>query len=401
MTNIVKILADVSDNSLVLLDELGAGTDPTEGAALAIAIIDTLTKRGIRTAVTTHYSELKVYALQESGVQNASCEFDVETLRPTYKLLIGVPGKSNAFAISTKLGLPTNIIDSARERISAQDIKFEDVLTDLEISRKTIQLEQERAETYRLEAQRLREDVENQKAKLAASRDKQLQAAKEEARAIVAAAKDEADTLMKKLRKNTSQAAQAVHAESEATRQSLGDILRRHDDELEAGRTPAAPKEPPKSLRKGDSVFIHTLSQNGIVSEPPDTNGDVLIAAGIMKIKVHISKLSLIEEEPVKQRTTPRSSVATPVKSAKSLSVSHEINLLGCLADEAVEKADKYLDDAYLSGLNQARLIHGKGTGALRNAIHNYLRSHPLVKSFRLGGFGEGEAGVTIVEFNK
>ncbi|MCL2852340.1 MAG: endonuclease MutS2 [Defluviitaleaceae bacterium] len=400
MTNIVNILKDVTDDSLVLLDELGAGTDPTEGAALAIAIIDRLTSRGIRTAVTTHYSELRVFALQEQGVQNASCEFDVETLRPTYKLLIGIPGKSNAFAISSKLGLPEDIIQAARERISSTDIKFEDVLTDLEISRKTMQLEKERAEEYRQEAQRLREDVEGQKVKIAASRDKQLQAAKEEARAIVAAAKDEADALMKELRKSLSRATSSNQIESESARQKVGDLLRRHDDALEAGRAPDVAKEPPASLRKGDSVFIHTLSQNGVVSEPPDSNGDVMVVAGIMKIKVHISKLSLNEEDTVKVR---RSSAvfAAPVKSTKSLSISHEINLLGCLADEAVEKADKYLDDAYLSGLSQARLIHGKGTGALRTAIHNYLRSHPLVKSFRLGGLGEGDAGVTIVEFNK
>ena len=400
MTNIVKILEEVTDSSLVLLDELGAGTDPTEGAALAIAIIDKLTRRGVRTAVTTHYSELKVYALQERGVQNASCEFDVETLRPTYRLLIGIPGKSNAFAISSKLGLPQDIIKSAKERISSADIKFEDVLTDLEISRKQMLLEQERAEEYRQEAQRLREDVEGQKAKLAASRDKQLQAAREEARAIVADAKSEADALMKELRKSFSRATSSNQSESESARQKIGELLRRHDDALDAGRKPIVAKEPPKSLRKGDSVFIQTLSQNGVVSEPPDANGDVLITAGIMKMKVHISKLSLNEEEPVKLRQSP-AAFATPAKSTKSLNVSHEINLLGCLADEAVEKTDKYLDDAFLSGLSQARLIHGKGTGALRTAIHNYLRSHPLVRSFRLGGLGEGDAGVTVVEFNK
>ena len=401
MTNIVKILEEVTDNSLVLMDELGAGTDPTEGAALAIAIIDTLTQRKIRTAITTHYSELKVFALQEPCVCNASCEFDVETLRPTYKLLIGIPGKSNAFAISQKLGLPNDIISAAKARISSDDIKFEDVLTDLEISRKTMEIEKERAESYRLEAERIRKDAEAQKAKLAASRDKQIKAAQEEARAVVAAAKAEADTLMKELRKSLANATQASQAESEAARQKVGDLLRMHDEKLSAGRAPIKPKEPPKSLRKGDSVFIYTISQNGIVSEPPDSNGDVLVSAGIMKIKVHISDLSLNEEAAYKTQQ-PRSAVVnTSVKSTKSLSVSPEINLLGCTVDEAVEKSDKYLDDVYLSGLNQARLVHGKGTGALRNGLHSYLRNHPLVKSFRLGGQGEGDAGVTIVEFKK
>ncbi|MCL2618196.1 MAG: endonuclease MutS2 [Defluviitaleaceae bacterium] len=401
MSNIVKILEDISDNSLVLLDELGAGTDPTEGAALAIAIIDKLTRRGIRTAVTTHYSELKVFALKEGGVQNASCEFDVETLRPTYKLLIGIPGKSNAFAISSKLGLPAEIIEAARERISSTNIKFEDVLTDLEISRKSMEIEKERAEQYRLEAQRLREDVESQKAKLAASREKQLQAAREEARRVVADAKDEADALMKELRKSLSRATPQNPHESDAARQKVGDLLRRHDSirQEQAAGAPAKPKEPPTTLRKGDSVFIHTLSQNGIVSEPPDQHGEVLVSAGIMKIKVHLTNLSLNEETSVQHKHTP--AFAAPAKQSKSMSVSHEINLLGCLAAEAVEKADKFMDDTYLSGLSQARLIHGKGTGALRNAIHNHLRNHPLVKSYRLGGQGEGDAGVTIVEFKK
>ena len=387
MTNIVKILENLTDNSLVLLDELGAGTDPVEGAALAIAILRTLHERGIRTAVTTHYSELKLYALSTPGVENASCEFNVETLRPTYKLLIGIPGKSNAFAISQKLGLPEAVIAAAKELLSQESVKFEDVLTDLEISRRTVAIEQERAEGYRLEAERLSADLEERKKRLAEQREKILGEAREEAKRLLYDTKEESDRLIKELlRQNTTKG-------MEETRQKIRDRLGGLNDS-EGGRDEHAA---PENLAKGDRVFIRSMNQSGVVTSPPDTNGQVTVQAGIMKIMVSLSDLALdTSEETVK---VGGKSLSGAVKSGKSLSVSHEIDLRGCMPDEAIERLSKYLDDAYLAGLRQTTVIHGKGTGALRTAVQAYLKKHPHIKSYRLGSFGEGENGVTIAEF--
>lgn len=389
MTNIVKILEDVTDHSLVLLDELGAGTDPVEGAALAIAILRELHERRICTAVTTHYSELKLYALSTPGVENASCEFDVETLRPTYKLLIGIPGKSNAFAISHKLGLPDGIIASAKELLSQENVKFEDVLTDLEISRKTVEMEQERAEGYRLEAERLRLDLEDRKKRLAEQREKILYEAREEARRVLYDAKEESDRLIKEILRGETQKGR------DEARQKIKDRIGEFDTDKESRER--AKHVIPQNLEKGDRVLIRSMNQSGVVATPPDASGQVTVQAGIMKIMISLSDLALdTSEEQVK---VGGKSLSSAVKSTKSLSVSPELDLRGCMADEAIERLSKYLDDAYLAGLRQATLIHGKGTGALRTAVQLHLKKHPYIKSYRLGTFGEGENGVTIAEF--
>ncbi|MDR3240527.1 MAG: endonuclease MutS2 [Clostridiales bacterium] len=394
MNNIVSVLEFVTDNSLVLLDELGAGTDPAEGAALARAILEYLRGRQIRTAVTTHYSELKVYALSTEGAENASCEFDVETLRPTYRLLIGIPGKSNAFAISRRLGLPEFIIDQAKEVLSHEDVRFEDMIADLEINKKTVMLEKERAEIFRREAEKLKVEFEKQKEKLAEQRGKILLEAKEEARKVMRQAKDEADRLLKEYQK---QLREQNHKQSETARQSLRDKAAAFDEDIAALQAPSKELRPlPKHLKNGDRVYIHTLNQSGSVISGLDPNGDVLIQAGSMKVKIHVSHLSLDE---TKQAARPAmGAAARHMKSGKSQTIAPEIDIRGCLVEEGVDKADKYLDDAFLAGLPQAVIIHGKGTGALRAAIQNLLKKRVHIKSYRFGVYGEGEDGVTIVD---
>lgn len=392
MTNIVKILDNVTNNSLVLLDELGAGTDPTEGAALAIAVIKYLHSLGIRTAVTTHYSELKMFALSTDGVENASCEFDVETLRPTYKLLIGVPGKSNAFAISKRLGLPDYIIDEAKSVLSHEDIKFEDVITDLEISRKSLEIEKEKAESYRMEAQRLKNEAQNLRSRLDKQRDKIIKEANEKARKIISDAKDESDVIIKEIRKMQREGSDINKIDEK--RKNLKDKLNKVQDRLD--KNTKKDYKIPDKLVKGDKVKIHSLNQSGYVVEPPDNNGNVLVRAGIMKININIKDLSLdlSEEMAVYQ---PKK-FANSFSRSKVSSVSSELDLRGLLADEAIDKLDKYLDDVYLAGVSPVTIIHGKGTGALRAAVHNHIKKHPHVKSYRLGQYGEGESGVTIIE---
>lgn len=389
MSNIVKILENVTDNSLVLLDELGAGTDPTEGAALAISIIQYLHDRQIRTAVTTHYSELKMYALSTDKVENASCEFDVETLAPTYKLLIGIPGKSNAFAISKRLGLQQHIIEVAKNVINSKDEKFEDIITDLEISKKSALLEKERAEAYRRDAENLKNEFEIQKQKLNEQKNKIIAKAKEEARITVQQAKNEADELIKKLVKQSKEAnINEVNKTRNEINKKLGD--------LSGGIFQDTNKEVPKNLVKGDKVFIHTLNQTGIVMSPPDANGDVMIKSGIMKVKIPLKGLSLDKrEELIKVNKVSYSSSA---KSGKSQNISPELDIRGHMVEEGIEKTDKYLDNAYLAGMKQVTVIHGKGTGVLRKAIQNHLKGHHHVKSYRSGIFGEGENGVTVIE---
>ena len=402
MRNIVGILEKVQDNSLVLLDELGAGTDPTEGAALAIAILQYLHDRQIRAAVTTHYSELKVYALGTNGVENASCEFDVETLRPTYKLLIGIPGKSNAFAISRRLGLPEHIIDHAKNVLSHEDIRFEDMITDLEISKKTVLMEKERAEQYRREAEHLQNHLASQQEKLKSQRDKILQEAKAEALKLVREAKDQADEMYKTFQKQLRES--ASQREIESSRQSMRVQLFEMEEDMKSSSSNDEKrklKPLPKNLKKGDKVFVHSLNQTGSVVTPPDGSGEVLIQAGIMKIKIKIEDLSLDEtaEKSAKSTLTAHTkSKSQNLKISKAKHISPEMDLRGLMVHEGTEQAEKYLDDAYLANLAQVTLIHGKGTGALRKAIHTQLKKHPYVKSFRLGTFGEGEDGVTIVE---
>lgn len=395
MSNIVRILDNVTNNSLVLLDELGAGTDPTEGAALAIAIIKYLHALGVRTAVTTHYSELKVFALTTDGVENASCEFDVETLRPTYRLLIGVPGKSNAFAISQRLGLPEYIINEAKEVLSHEDVRFEDVITELEISKKSVAVEQERAEQYRREAQKLRKEAQQQKEKLDKQREKIMSDAREEARRVVSDAKDEADAIVKEIRKLQRDGANIDKLDS--SRKKLTEKLTAMNNAVPDTRS-SAKHEVPKNLRKGDIVYVHSMGQSGEVISAPDASGNVMVKTGIMKVKVSISDLSL---DTVKKETKQKQQIkkyATGFKNSKAQNISPQVDLRGLMALEAIDKLDKYLDDACLAGLAQVTIIHGKGTGALRSAVQEYLRTNRRVKSYRAGLYGEGEAGVTIAE---
>ncbi|MCL2839922.1 MAG: endonuclease MutS2 [Defluviitaleaceae bacterium] len=396
MSNIVSILKNLNANALVLLDELGAGTDPTEGAALAIALLGYLHERKIRTAVTTHYSELKVYALSTEGVENASCEFDVETLRPTYRLLIGIPGKSNAFAIAKRLGLGDDIIDEARAVLSQKDVRFEDMITDLEASKKMVLMEQDRAATYRREAEKLREDVAKQEVWLRTQKEKIQRQAREEALQLVHEAKKEAEAVIAKMRKQLEGAGQR---ELEDARRQAREGLTALSEGIAPSTETLPTRTPPDNLRRGDRVHIHSMNQQGTVSTPPDSNGQVQIQAGIMKIKVHVSDLSLDEDTPEEKASAivKARSVARSGSVSKSLSISHEIDLRGMMPEEATTQAEKYLDDAFLASLSTVSIIHGKGTGVLRTTIHTILKRHPHIREYRLGKYGEGEDGVTIV----
>lgn len=396
MTNIVSFLKKVDENSLVLFDELGAGTDPTEGAALAASILHYLHERGIRTMATTHYSELKIYALTTPGVENACCEFDVETLRPTYHLLIGIPGKSNAFAIAGKLGLPDYIIKDARLRLSEQDESFEDLLTDLEASRRTIEKEQAEIAGYRRELERLKQETENKRRKLEEHRERILREANEKAHAILADAKETADETMRNFHKFGKESVSAAEMEKEREK------LRKKMEAARSGmktelRTPRKTHKP-EDFKPGETVRVLSMNLTGTVSSVPDAKGNVTVQMGILRSQVHMSDLEIIEESPSYLKKTAKPAGKGKIKMGKSLSVSSEINLLGKTVDEAIAALDKYLDDASLAHLTSVRIVHGKGTGALRNGVHNYLRRQKHVKSFRLGAFGEGDAGVTIAE---
>lgn len=396
MTNIVSFLKKVDDQSLVLFDELGAGTDPTEGAALAISILNHLHMRGIRTMATTHYSELKVYALSTPGVENASCEFDVETLRPTYHLLIGIPGKSNAFAIAGKLGLPNFIIEDAKTRLTEQDESFEDILTDLETSRRTIEKEQETIASYKREIERLKQETQKKQEKLEEQRDRILREANEKAHAILAEAKETADETMRNFHKFGKANISAAEMEQERER------IRKKMESTRSGmmKEPAKPKKEykPSDFKLGESVKVLSMNINGTVASLPDNKGNLTVQMGILRSQVNISDLEIIDETPAYLKKTTRAGGKGKIKMSKSLSVSTEINLLGKTVDEAVAELDKYLDDASLAHLSSVRIVHGKGTGALRKGIHQYLRRQKHVRSFRLGEFGEGDAGVTIAE---
>ena len=396
MTNIIRILKEASLNSLVLFDELCAGTDPTEGAALAIAILSHLHKMGIRTMATTHYSELKVFALSTAGVENACCEFDVESLRPTYRLLIGIPGKSNAFAISGKLGLPDYIIEDARKRLSEQDISFEDLLTDLETSKKTIEKEREEIAAYRREAEELRQQAAKRQEKLDEQRDRIIREANEKANAILRDAKEVADETIRNFHKFGKENISA--AEMEKERERLRKKIK--DTSAASALKPQKQKKTykPADFKLGESVKVLSMNLTGTIVSRPDSRGNVTVQMGILRSQVNISDLEIIEEpSPYAPKKLNRSSKGR-IGMSKSLSVSPEINLLGRTVDEAVAELDKYLDDALLSHLNTVRVVHGKGTGALRKGIHEYLRRQKHVKSYHLAEFGEGDAGVTIVE---
>lgn len=396
MTNIVSILQTADADSLCLFDELGAGTDPTEGAALAISVLDYLHNRGIRTMATTHYSELKVYALSTDFVENASCEFSVETLRPTYRLLIGIPGKSNAFAISSKLGLPEYIIEDAKRHITADKESFEDLLEDLENSRLTIEKERAEINAYKEEIKTLKQQLETKQEKIEQSKARILREANEEAREILQNAKDVADETIRMFQK----AGDGTSIkELEQSRQKVRDKISEKNDKLALKNSQPTHKIlKPNQIKLGDSVKIISMGLKGTVNSLPDKNGKLFVQCGIIRSQVSLDDLVLTEEETINTGKLQRTS-SGKLKMAKSYSVSTEINLLGRTVDEALSELDKYLDDAYLAHLPNVRIVHGKGTGALRNAVHNYLRKNRIVKSYRLGEFGEGDAGVTIAEF--
>ena len=400
MTNVVSFIKNADEYSLVLFDELGAGTDPTEGAALAISILSYLHEQGIRTMATTHYSELKVYALSTPGVENACCEFNVETLRPTYRLLIGVPGKSNAFAISSKLGLPDFIIEKAKEQINAQDKSFEDVLTSLEQNR--ISLENEKAEVDRIRQELSADQMKTSrdKEKLDAQRDRILREANEKAAKLLQEAKDYADQSMKlfhKFQKDHVDTA-AMEREREALRQKLSSAEKGMTQRIDRPKQKKQLRA--EDIKPGDPVMVLSMNLKGTVSTRPDSKGYLFVQMGIIRSKVALSDIELLDEPEITS-TTFQKTGAGKIRMSKSSTISGEINLLGKTVSEAVGELDKYLDDAYLAHLKTVRVVHGKGTGALRKGVHDYLKKHKHVASFRLGEFGEGDAGVTIVEFKK
>lgn len=398
MTNIVNILDSADENSLCLFDELGAGTDPTEGAALAIAILNHLHDRGIRTMATTHYSELKVYALSTPFVENACCEFNVETLRPTYRLLIGIPGKSNAFAISLKLGLPEQIIEAAREQISSQDESFEDMMADLEHSRITIEKEREEITAYKDEIRALKEKLSAKQEKLEAARASILREANEKARDILKDAKDVADETIRIFQKA---GPGASIKDLERSRQKVRDKINEKSEKLTlqsgTGQNVQTPAKP-LTLKLGDSVKILSMGLKGTVSSLPDNKGNLFVQCGILRSQTNINDIILIDEDTVTSKTLRKTGTGK-IKMSKSASISTEINLLGKTVDEALSELDKYLDDAYLAHLPSVRIVHGKGTGALRSAVQKHLKKAKFVDSYRLGEFGEGDSGVTIATF--
>ncbi len=408
MTNTISILKNADENALCIFDELGAGTDPTEGAALAIAILKHLHDKGIRTMATTHYSELKVFALTTSYVENACCEFDVETLRPTYRLLIGIPGKSNAFAISSKLGLSDEIIASAREHISEEEESFEDLLTDLENSRRTIENERNEIQRYKAEIESLKKKLEQKQERIDAQKDKILREANEEARKILQEAKDVADEAIRDFQKvNVSKTS---IQDLEKTRTKVRDKITEKNAKLTTTQEkPTHKLLKPNQIKPGDMVKVVSMGLKGTISSKPDAKGDLFVQCGIIRSKVNIKDLVLINEDALSGNAaykksfggagSPKRTGGGNIGMSKAATLSTEINLLGRTVDEALSELDKYLDDAYLSHAPSVRIVHGKGTGALRQAVHQYLRRISYVKSFHLGEYGEGDSGVTIAEF--
>ena len=397
MKNIIEILAKADSNSLVLFDELCAGTDPTEGAALAISILTSLHKLRVTTVATTHYSELKIFALSTEGVQNACCEFDVATLAPTYRLLIGIPGKSNAFAISGKLGLPQYIIDDAKKSLASEDVAFEDVISDLEKSRVTIEREKLELEEYKKEVEGLKNQLKAKNERLDERSDNILQKAREEASAILREAKETADDAIRKL--NKANAAGMSVTELEKQRQRIKDNINKVDKGRVLKSQAPARQHKASDFHIGDRVHVASLNLDGTVHTLPNQKGELNVTIGIMNYNVNMSDLTIIEEASEMRKLKQKSSGIGKLKMSKTASISPEINLIGMTSDEAIMTLDKYLDDAFLSHISPVRIVHGKGSGILRNAVHNYLKRQKHVKSFRLGSFGEGDYGVTIVEF--
>ncbi len=397
MTNIVSILKYADQDSLCLFDELGAGTDPTEGAALAIAILNYLHDRGIRTMATTHYSELKLYALSTPFVENACCEFDVASLRPTYRLLIGIPGKSNAFAISRRLGLSQSIIDAAKEQISSEKESFEDVIAGLEQSRKDMERDQKEIAADKAEIKKMKKELETKQEKLDASKDKILREANEQARAILQEAKDTADETIRQMNKSRS----STVGDLEKQRAKLREEIDKQNAKLSVKEQKQAQIGKPltqKDIQLGTSIRVVSSGLTGTIYSLPDKKGNLFIQCGILQTQVNIKDLVLAEEASAPAAPARKTSTGSGGLS-KALTISPEINLLGCTVDEAISRLDKYLDDAYLSHLQSVRIVHGKGTGALRNAVHQHLRRTSYIKSYRLGEAGEGDYGVTIAVF--
>ena len=396
MTNISGILKHSNEKSLVLFDELGAGTDPTEGAALATSILDDLLKKHITTIATTHYSELKMYALTTLGVVNAGCEFNIETLQPTYKLLIGVPGKSNAFAISKKLGISDYIIDNAQKRLTDNEVAFEDIITDLDAAKRKAQSEEAEIKVYKQEIERLREEIKHERQKTNDSKNKILQNANEQAANILAEAKAFADKAIKVM--NTSG---VTVKELEEERSKLREKTKMRQ-EKSVSKAPAKKKstDKPEDYKPGVRVLVHDMDSYGKILTPPDKKNECTVLIGNFKLKQNIRNLQIDRTpQPKEKKTETSSSYASKIRSNKSRSISPEINLLGMTVDEAIGVLDKYLDDAYLAKLHQVTVIHGMGTGALRNAVQNYCKKCKYVKSYRMGEYGEGGYGVTVVEF--
>jgi DNA mismatch repair protein MutS2 len=389
MTNIVDIISEANDRSLVLADELGAGTDPTEGAALAMSILECLNQMGCSTVATTHYSEIKVFAATTKGFENACCEFDVATLKPTYRLLIGVPGKSNAFAISSRLGLDGAIIERAKEFLTTEDLRFEDMLMGIEANREKAEQERFEAEQLRAEIERLKNDIKNQRDTIDEQKDKLLLKSREEARAILGKAKAEADRLLTDMRKSDTVKG------AENSRNELNILKSQIEADLNINSLTEDEGEAPKSLKPGDTVRIATLGGKGTVLKEPDKDGNVFIQAGIMKINAKLSDLRLETDVTVNRETD-----SSKRHIGKASDISAEVDVRGLTVEEAKDVIDKYIDDAFLAHLSQFTIIHGKGTGALRTGIQAFLKSHRKVKSFRTGTYGEGDAGVTVVEIS-
>ena len=396
MTNIVSIIEKSNYRSLVLLDELCAGTDPTEGAALAMAILKNFLRREVTTMATTHYSEVKAFALSTEGACNASCEFNVETLSPTYRLLIGIPGKSNAFAISSKLGLPNFMIEDAKKFIDANDQSFEDLISDLESSRTIIEKERLEIEAYKAEVSKLKEKLEAKQDNLAKQKERILRDANEQARKILQDAKDYADQTIRDMNKLAAGKMDNMK-EMEKKRSAVRDKLSKTDERL-ALKKEQARKNRPEDFHPGDTVRVLSMNLKGTITGKPNSKGQVAVQMGILKSMVNLSDLELLDEEVIKAPTLKKTG-AGKIKMSKSASISTSLNIIGKTVDEAMPEVDKYLDDAYLAHLTQVTIIHGRGTGKLRTAVHNKLKKCRYVKSYRLGTFGEGETGVTIVDF--
>ncbi len=396
MTNIVTMLENVNTDDLVLFDELCAGTDPTEGAALATSILSFLHNMKVRTVATTHYSELKVYALSTPEVENACCEFDVQTLCPTYRLLIGVPGKSNAFAISKRIGLPEFIIEDAKKRIDESDVAFEDVITDLENSKLIIQKEQEEIQSYKKEIESLKLELEKKHEKLDDSKEKILRNANEEAARILQDAKAFADEQIRSLTKLSKSGSTK---EMEKSRDSIRKKLNESQSKLSLKAAKKSTKKySVKDFKLGTLVKVLSMNTKGTVSSLPNAKGDLYVQMGILRSQVNIRDLEILDESETSPKIMAHTNTGK-IKMSKSAGISTEINLIGLTVDEAIAELDKYLDDAYLSHISSVRVVHGKGTGALRNGVHKYLKKCKYVKEYHLGAFGEGDAGVTIVEF--